>query len=233
MTTSFEILRYVLRHPRRVLYNFRRGKGFTTRYVFGVENVAPQGPMGNVIAYLDRGVIRDCLVDVTRETKVRRAVEVGCGYGRLIMALSEFADEVIGIEREPHLVATARSLLPDVDFRQQDSILSLPTLADASIDFAMTFTVLQHMVDDDVRTVLGEIKRVVRPGGFVLLCEKVEPGNETERTDDRTLFLSKHRPVDVFASWMRPFALHSTRPRPAPPAWKRNSGTAMLFHREA
>jgi SAM-dependent methyltransferase len=225
-------LGFVLRHPRRAWHSVRQGKGLSTRFVFSVDNVAPQGPVGNAIAYYDRRVIRECLTEITREAKVTRALEVGCGYGRLIMVLGEFAREVIGVEREAHLVATATSLLPEVDFRQQPSILTLPSIADASIDFAMTFTVLQHMVDEDVRAVLGELERVVRPGGWVLLGEKVEPGNETDRADDRTLYLSRHRPVDVYASWMRGFALASTRPRPAPPAWNRNSGTVMLFRRE-
>ena len=122
-----------------------------------------------------------------------------------------------------------RGLLPDVDYRQRDSILRLPTVEDASVDFAMTFTVLQHMVDKHLRAVLGELGRVVRPGGFVMICEKVEPGDETERSDAPALFLSKHRPVAVYAEWMRPFILHFTRPRPAPASWKHNSGTAMLF----
>ena len=52
------------------------------------------------------------------------------------MTLTEFADEVIGVEREPHLVETARSLLPAIDFQQQDTILRLPTIDDDSIDFA-------------------------------------------------------------------------------------------------
>jgi SAM-dependent methyltransferase len=223
---------FVLRHPRRAWHSVRQGKGLSTRFVFSVDNVAPQGPVGNAIAYYDRRVIRECLTEITREAKLTRALEVGCGYGRLIMALAEFAPEVIGVEREKHLVATGKSLRPDVDFRQQDSILTLPSIADASVDFAMTFTVLQHMVDDDVRSVLAEIRRVVRPGGWVLLGEKVEPGNETDRSDDRTLYLSKHRPVETYAAWMRPFVLASTRPRPAPPAWNRNSGTVMLFRRE-
>lgn len=230
-----EKLWFVLRHPRRAWHSVRQGNGLSTRFVFAVDNVAPQGPVGNAIAYFDRRVIRECLTEITRETKLARALEVGCGYGRLIMVLSEFADEVIGVEREPHLVATARSLLPDVDFRQQDSIppLRLPALGDASVDFAMTFAVLQHMIDADARAVLDELKRVMRPGGWVLLGEKVESGNETARADDRTLFLSTHRPVEVYASWMRPFVLVSTRSRPAPPAWNRNSGTVMLFRREA
>jgi len=230
---SFERIAFVVRHPRRAFYQWRSGRPLGSRYVYDVARVAPQGPLGNVMAYLDRRVIRESLQEASRETKIRRALEVGAGYGRLIMTLTEFADEVIGVEREPHLVETARSLLPEIDFRQQDTILRLPTIDDGSIDFAMTFTVLQHMVDDDVRAVLAEIRRVVRPGGFVMVCEKVEPGDETERSDDPTLFVSKHRPVDVYAEWMRPFTLYSTRPRPAPASWNRNSGTAMLFRRTA
>ena len=225
----FERIAFVVRHPRRAFYHWRSGRPVGSRYVYDTAQVAPQGPLGNVMAYLDRGVIRACAEGASRETTIRRALEVGAGYGRLIMTLGEFADEVIGIEREPHLVEVARGLLPNVDFRQQDSILRLPTVEDASVDFAMTFTVLQHMVDEHVRAVLGELRRVVRPGGFVMICEKVEPGNETERSDDPALFLSKHRPVVVYTEWMRPFVLHSTRPRPAPASWKRNSGTAMLF----
>jgi ubiquinone/menaquinone biosynthesis C-methylase UbiE len=110
--------------------------------------------------------------------------------------------------------------------------LRLPTIDDASCDFVMTFTVLQHMVDEDVRRVVDEIKRVTRPGGFVLLGEKVAPGNETECADDRTLFLSRHRPVPVYQEWMAPFTLRSVRPRPAPPAWARNSGALMFFRHE-
>lgn len=225
-------IKFVFRHPRRAYYSLIHGRGITPRFVYTVDNVAPQGPLGNLIAYLDRESIRQHLVEVSKEVRLHRALEVACGYGRVIMTLAEFAEEVIGIEREPALVETARSLLPDITFHQQDSILRLPTIDDASCDFVMTFTVLQHMVDEDVRRVIDEIKRVTRPGGFILLGEKVAPGNETERTDDRTLFLSRHRPVPVYQEWMAPFTLRSVRPRPAPPAWARNSGALMFFRHE-
>ena len=231
--TLGERIVFVLRHPRRAVYQWWRGRPLTARFVYVPENVAPQGPLGGVIAYHDQRVIRECLTEITRETTIRRALEVGCGYGRLTMVLGEFADEVIGVEREPHLAEIARSLLDGIEIRQQDSILTLPTLADGGVDLAMTFTVFQHMVDEDVRAVLAELRRVVGPRGFVLLVEKVEPGNETRRTDDRTLFLSKHRPVAVYQEWMAPFTLVSTRPRPAPAAWGRNSGAAMLFRGKA
>lgn len=229
---ALNTIKFVLRHPRRALHHLRNGKRFDTRFVYSVAEVAPQGPLGNAVTYLDHCCIREALREVSEARKVWRALEVGCGYGRVLMVLSEFADEVIGIEREPELAELAQQLLPDVRILQQPSILTLPAVADGSCDFVMTFTVLQHMVDDDVRAVLAEIKRVTAPGGFALLVEKVEAGNETERTDDRTLFLSTHRPTSVYAAWMAPFSLTWTRPRPAPAAWNRNSGVAMLFRND-
>lgn len=231
--TSLETILFVLRHPLRAYHALRSDKRFDTRYVYGIENVAPQGPLGHAVVYHDHHLLRQVLAEVAAVRKIRRALEVGCGYGRVLLVLGELADEVIGIEREPELAATARQLVPDAQIIQQPSIVDLAGIADGSCDFSMTFTVLQHMIDDDVRQVLAELKRVTAAGGFVLLTEKVAPGDETAHHDDRTRFLSKHRPVAVYERWMAPFALVSTRPRPAPAAWNRNSGTAMLFQREA
>lgn len=229
--TSLDLIRFVVRHPRRAYYALRGGKRFDTRFVYSVDNVAPQGPMGNAISYHDQRCVREVLAEIAATRKIRRALEVGCGYGRVLLVLGEFADEVLAVEREPELAATAQRLVPEARVTQQRSIVELPGVADGSCDFVMTFTVLQHMIDEDVRRVLAEIKRVTAPGGFVLITEKVVPGDETEHHDDRTRFLSKHRPVATYEAWMAPFTLVSTRPRPAPAAWNRNSGTAMLFKR--
>ena len=229
----FEMASFVLRHPRRAYYQWRSGKRFDTRFVYSVDNVAPQGPMGNAISYFDHRVLREVLTEISGTRKIRRALEVGCGYGRVLLVLGEFADDVVGVEREPELAAAAQRLFPEARIVRQPSIVELPSFEDGSCDFAMTFTVLQHMIDADVRRVLDEIKRVVAPGGFALITEKVIPGDETEHHDDRSRFLSKHRPVAVYQGWMAPFTLVSTRLRPAPAAWNRNSGTAMLFRREA
>ena len=52
------------------------------------------GPSGNVRNYLEQETIRDILTDLTQERRLARACEIGCGYGRVIMVLKEYADYV-------------------------------------------------------------------------------------------------------------------------------------------
>ena len=55
---SFERIAFVVRHPRRAFYQWRSGRPLGSRYVYDVARVAPQGPLGNVMAYLDRQGVR-------------------------------------------------------------------------------------------------------------------------------------------------------------------------------
>src|SRR5574337_2209768 len=61
---------------------------------------------------------------------VKSGVEFGCGYGRMLPVLSEFADEVMGIERDAELAAIASSLRPTYDIRQVQSFEKVAHLID-------------------------------------------------------------------------------------------------------
>lgn len=225
-------LLYAVRHPRQTVRAALRGDA-VGRYVFDKTAVAPLGPEGNVQSYLDCQSIRRFLARAAAMRPLEWALDIGCGYGRVTMVLAEFARNVIAVEREPRLVELARSLLPEIRFFRQDSILRLPGIEDGSCDFVMTFTVLQHMVDEDCLAVLAEIKRVCRLGGFVLLAEKYKPGDETASKTDRSQFLSKHRPLDVWQEWMKPLRLVEAMDRPMQPLWKgAAAGGLMFFQRE-
>jgi hypothetical protein len=67
--------------------------------------------------YLEQKTIRQILSEMTQGRRLGRACEVGCGYGRVIMVLKEFADYVKGFERERHLVEIAGSLQPILNFK--------------------------------------------------------------------------------------------------------------------
>lgn len=100
----------------------------------------------------------------------RRAVEIGCGVGRICRALAEEFDEVVGVDISPNMVARARELVPDerVRFVVGDGT-SLPTVADASVDLVLTYTVFQHVTDDAViASYLHDCRRVLRPGGLLV-----------------------------------------------------------------
>ncbi len=61
--------------------------------------------------YLEQADVRAFLGRATGTGRLGVACDVGAGYGRMSVVLSEFADRVIGIEREAHFVREAASLL--------------------------------------------------------------------------------------------------------------------------
>jgi SAM-dependent methyltransferase len=94
-------------------------------------------------------------------------VDVGCGPGIDLRTVAATGADVIGVDRDPAMVAEARRRAPGADVREGDAH-ALP-LSDASADRARTDRVLQHVARPDA--VLAEVFRVLRPGGVVGLAE--------------------------------------------------------------
>ena len=96
------------------------------------------------------------------------------------MYLAPLVRKVIAVDREATMLKAARQRLADhrnVDFRQGD-INELP-LEDEEIDVALVFLVIHHV--EDPGTELQEIRRVLRPGGLVLIVDMVQHDRETYR----------------------------------------------------
>jgi SAM-dependent methyltransferase len=185
------------------------------------------GPTANVRNYIERRTIRSLLSRASGGKKFKRACEVGCGYGRLVMTLKEFADEAVGFEREPQLVEIARTLLPDHSFVRVESLDKLPD--PGPFDFAMTVSVLQHLTDERTKGVCAELKRLV-PKGHVLIIEKTEAISVTENQTDESTFISRARPVELYSQYMAPYKLVHTEPRLVEPTYfNPRPGTCMLF----
>lgn len=185
------------------------------------------GPAAAVRNYLEHETIRRILREITGGAKLRRACELGCGYGRVIMVLQEFAEVTKGFEREEELVRIARSLQPGVTFECVPALTKVPI--DDQYDLAMICTVLQHLTDDEARRVC-EVMRGLAPRGHVLIIEKTEPYLITENTTDGKQFLSRARTVETYQSFMQPFRLSSVTDRVLEPANANpRPGSCMLF----
>ena len=197
------------------------------RHVWTVADVANvAGPGANVRNYLEQRGVRRCLEAAAAVKPIKRACDVGCGYGRLTMVLTEFASEVAGFEREPGLMQVASGLVPAVMFRKVESRLSLPATS-GSFEFAMTFTVLQHLNDSDAKGTLSEMKRLAR-GGFVLLTEETDPAL-VHGSEESGMF-TRGRSEQTYCEWMRPYELILHFAREIEPGYPRNNvGTFMLF----
>ncbi len=132
------------------------------------------------IAYLDRLAGTDTGRSYKRlmleELDVRAGqtvLDLGCGPGTDLGALASAVTStgtVIGVDHDPRMVDTARERTAGdgvVDVRNGD-VHELP-LADGIADRARTDRVLQHVADP--ARALGEIRRVLRPGGRLVMGE--------------------------------------------------------------
>jgi SAM-dependent methyltransferase len=102
----------------------------------------------------------------------KTVLDLGCGTGvaaRAVAATPGFTGHVTGIDVSPYLTAEAtrlageEGLIGAVHFQTGDSQgLNLP---DASFDSVIAHTLVSHV--QNPLTVLGEIRRMVKPGGTV------------------------------------------------------------------
>lgn len=106
------------------------------------------------------------------------AVEIGCGMGRICLALSERFDRVIGYDISSEMLrrATEVATAGNAEFRLTEGA-SLPGLDDGSADLVLTFTVFQHIPSVDViKAYVAEAGRVLAPGGVFVLQWNGTPG---------------------------------------------------------
>jgi SAM-dependent methyltransferase len=179
--------------------------------------------------YLEQRDLRRYLSRITDEMQLSAVADVGCGYGRLSPVLREVCARVVGIEREPALVEQARALWPSIEFRQTPSLTELPADARA-FDLALTFTVLQHLVDAVLIEVAAELKRILRRPGFLLLCEETDERHVAGDLEDPNLTCTVGRPVSRYQELLSPLELIETSPRQIEPTYQRPQvGTYMLF----
>ena len=159
----------------------------------------------------------------------RAACEVGSGYGRMTVVLTEFFDEVVGFEREAHFVEEARRLLPAIRFEEVASLTELPA-PDNTFDCVLTFTVLQHLTDRVLTQAAREISRIVKPGGHLLLCEETDPNHRGGAVDDPDDTCTIGRPVPQYEALFPAFMLLDVHPRRIEPTYPRpDVGTFMLL----
>ncbi len=94
-------------------------------------------------------------------------LEVGCGRGHLVKHLVHRGVEVVGIDANPE--AVERSVSDNVIMMEATSL----DFSDESFDNVASFHAIEHIPDLD--RALGEMVRVLKPGGRMLLVYPAEP----------------------------------------------------------
>ncbi len=129
-------------------------------------------------ARLLRGFYRSVAADVAKTAGPDgRVLEVGCGPGRLAIALArEFGLDVTGLDLDPAMIDRANANADRSGGRRPafvvGDVASLP-FPDASFDVAVSTLSMHHW--DDATAGLTEIARVLRTDGHALVWD-VRPG---------------------------------------------------------
>lgn len=131
-------------------------------------------------------------------------VDVGCGPGHVTAHLHELGVDAFGIDLSSVMIDVARRDHPRLRF-EVGSMTDLD-LADASVVGLLAFWSLIHVPDEAVPTVFGHFRRVLRPGGPLLLGFHVgdESRLKTQGYGGHPMNVHVHRRrPDQVAAWLR------------------------------
>jgi demethylmenaquinone methyltransferase/2-methoxy-6-polyprenyl-1,4-benzoquinol methylase len=125
-------------------------------------------------ANIDRRWRKICVQEVSRRIRVQapRILDVGCGTGDLALAFSTLGP-VIGCDFCQPMLRVGAGKVMRTSLRQPVTLLGADALmlpfADASFDVVVSAFVLRNLGDIDRG--LGEMRRVLRPGGVLGVLE--------------------------------------------------------------
>jgi len=93
-------------------------------------------------------------------------LEIGSGEGYGIMELAPIADKYIAVDKYDTHISDKLKVENNITFIQTE-VPPLNGIEDNSVDFVVTFQVIEHIENDEL--FLKEIKRVLKPGGKLIM----------------------------------------------------------------
>lgn len=153
-------------------------------------------------------------------------LDLGCGGGRDLAAFRELGHRAVGVEGCPELAAIARAHSGCEVLEQDLLALHLP---EAGLDGIFANASLFHVPSGEVRRVLGDLRRALRPRG-VLFCSNPRGDDAEGWNGDRYgvwwstpswLALVAERGFEPLGHWYRPEGLPPERQPWLASLWRR------------
>ena len=132
-----------------------------------------------------------------------RALDFGCGVGRLTRPLADHFDEVVGVDIAPTMIDLARRYHADrpacrFEVNQAEDLARFP---DDTFDLVLSLIVLQHVPPATAVRYLREFCRVLAPGGVVVVQMPASPVDPAPPQPlDPTAFRARLQIVDPVPS---------------------------------
>jgi SAM-dependent methyltransferase len=107
----------------------------------------------------------------------------GCGTGRVGRELARRGIDVVGVDIDPEMLATARRKAPDVDWRIAD--LATVDLGRSFDAIVLAGNVMIFLAPGSEHAVVANLARHLQPGGVLIAGFQLQPGRLTiARYDD-------------------------------------------------
>ncbi|KQN79217.1 SAM-dependent methyltransferase [Duganella sp. Leaf61] len=124
----------------------------------------------------DLTALRDIAAGLTGSAKRPVVLDLGCGAGHASFAVAPVAESVTAFDLSPEMLAVVAGAARERGLAQivtqQGNVASLP-FADASFCMVMTRFSAHHWFD--VPAALREVKRVLKPGGVLVVIDITAP----------------------------------------------------------
>ena len=166
-------------------------------------------------AQTDRAAVEATLKQLVQDFAPRDLVDMGTGTGQALIMLAECVPSAIGFDQSREMLNVARANLEQAGrthcMVRQGDITQLP-LPDASTDCVVIHQVLHYMPEP--ARIIAEARRILRPGGHVLVVDYAPHGDESLRDQHahRRLGFADHE----VQSWFRQTGLKAGVSHPIP-----------------
>ena len=136
---------------------FKRGYGFTDRY-----HSVGQGVILKWLGYLEGHGFNIRTMGAV--------LDFGCGTGRLLQHFRQIEGlRIVGADVNPNMTAWCAKNISGIEFHNNSLEPPLDFAEDNSFDLVYALSVFTHIPIELQRPWLAEMRRILRPGGF-LLC---------------------------------------------------------------
>ncbi|MBD3137032.1 class I SAM-dependent methyltransferase [Microbispora bryophytorum] len=115
---------------------------------------------------LDRALL-DAFAESVRAAGAGRVAEVGCGPGYVTAHLRDLGLDVFGVDLSPRMIEIAREAYPDLRF--EVGSMDALDLADGELGGILSWYSVIHTPPRQLPAYFAEFRRVLAPGGLLLL----------------------------------------------------------------
>jgi ubiquinone/menaquinone biosynthesis C-methylase UbiE len=170
------------------------------------DRVAPEWDELRATFFSDR--LRELALDAAGVEPGGRAADLGAGTGFLTEGLLGRGLSVIAVDPSPAMLGElGRKLGPSPALELREGSLERLPLADGAVGYAFANMVLHHV--EDPPAAIGEMARVLAPGGRLVITDLDEHDHEFLRTEQHDRWLGFRR--DEVAGWLAAAGLERVR----------------------